>query len=50
MRDAMDSTDDRAAALARFLGSIPPTERRPLRALLHLLKRAVPPSQEPPQP
>lgn len=34
MRDALDATPDRGAALARFLGSIPPDERATLRNLL----------------
>lgn len=34
MRDALDATPDRGAALARFLGSIPEDERAALRDLL----------------
>ena len=34
MRDALDATPNRNAALARFLGSIPPDERDALRDLL----------------
>lgn len=34
MRDALAATPDRSAALARFLGSIPPEERAALRDLL----------------
>jgi predicted transcriptional regulator len=34
MRDALDATPDRGAALARFLGSIPADERAALRDLL----------------
>lgn len=34
MRDALDAAPDRGAALARFLGSIPDTERDALRDLL----------------
>jgi predicted transcriptional regulator len=34
MRDALDATPDRGAALARFLGSIPADERDALRDLL----------------
>jgi len=34
MRDALDATPNRSAALARFLGSIPPDERDALRDLL----------------
>ena len=34
MRDALDATPDRGAALARFLGSIPDDERAALRDLL----------------
>lgn len=34
MNDALDATPDRGAALARFLGSIPPDERDALRDLL----------------
>lgn len=34
MRDALDATPDRGAALARFLGSIRPDERATLRDLL----------------
>jgi predicted transcriptional regulator len=34
MRDALDATPDRGAALARFLGSIPEGERSALRDLL----------------
>jgi predicted transcriptional regulator len=34
MNDALDAADDRGAALARFVGSIPPEERARLRDLL----------------
>ncbi len=34
MRDALDGAPDRGAALARFLGSIPPAERAAVRDLL----------------
>jgi BlaI family transcriptional regulator, penicillinase repressor len=34
MRDALDATPNRGAALARFLGTIPPDERAALRDLL----------------
>src|SRR5919206_4234031 len=34
MHDALDAASDRGAALARFLGSIPPEERARLRDLL----------------
>lgn len=34
MNDALAATPDRGAALARFLGSIPPAERATLRNLL----------------
>jgi predicted transcriptional regulator len=34
MNDALDAASDRGAALARFLGSIPPEERARLRDLL----------------
>jgi predicted transcriptional regulator len=34
MRDALDAAPDRGAALARFLGTIPPDERAALRELL----------------
>lgn len=49
MRVALDSTTDRGAALARFVGSIPAPERRPLRALLDSLRpRLEPPTRQPP--
>jgi hypothetical protein len=38
MRDALDTTAERGAALARFVGSIPATDRGPLRALLDTLQ------------
>jgi predicted transcriptional regulator len=34
MNDALDGVPDRGAALARFLGSIPPDERARVRELL----------------